>query len=153
MRIHQNQSESNYRWVILILAALTNSLVVAIQGMCLPVLFKEISTDLNLDLVQVGIIWGINALPGIFTMLLGGAAADRFGPRRILIVSCFLAGLTGALRGLSTGFAALAITMFLFGLATPFISMNTIKTCGMWFRAASWAWRTAPYPWAWRLVS
>jgi MFS family permease len=120
MRIHSNPIESNYRWYILILAALTNTVVVAIQGMCLPVLFKEISTELNLDLVQIGIIWGINALPGIFTMLLGGAAADRFGPRRIL-------------RGLSTGFASLAVTMFLFGLATPFISMNNIKTCGMWF--------------------
>jgi MFS family permease len=133
MLIKNNNSESNYRWYILILAALTNTLVVAIQGMCLPVLFKEISTELNLDLVQVGMIWGINALPGIFTMLLGGAAADRFGPRRILIASCLLAGLAGALRGLSTGFASLAATMFLFGLATPFISMNNIKTCGMWF--------------------
>jgi len=43
------QSESRYRWYILILAALTNTLVVAIQGMCMPVLFKEISSELSLN--------------------------------------------------------------------------------------------------------
>ena len=133
MEINGRQNETNYRWFILVLAALTNTLVTAIQSMCLPVLFKEISVDLNLDLVQIGLIWGISALPGIVTVLLGGAIGDRFGPRRILILGCLLVGAAGALRGLSTNFTTLAATMFLFGLVSPLISMNTLKACGMWF--------------------
>jgi MFS family permease len=115
------------------LAALTNTLVVAAPSMCLPVLFKEISTDLNLDLVQLGVIWGIGSLPGIVTVLVGGAIGDRFGPKRILTISCLLVGLTGALRGLANDFVSLAATIFLLGFLAPAVSMNTLKACGVWF--------------------
>jgi MFS family permease len=130
--IDQN-GEMRYRWSILILATLTNTLGAAIPALCMPVLFSEISRDLHLNLVQVGFIWGIGALPGIATVLLGGAIGDRFGPKRILIATCLLAGLTGALRGLSNNFVTLIGTVFLFGLLSPFFSMNTIKACGLWF--------------------
>jgi MFS family permease len=133
MVIEPDQNETNYRWWILILATLTNTMVAAIPAMCLPVLFEEISSELKLSLVQVGMVWGIGALPGIFTALLGGAIGDRFGPKRVLMISCLLVGLTGALRGVATGFASLAGTVFLLGMFLPFITMNTLKTCGTWF--------------------
>ena len=122
-----------YRWYILILATLTNTLVAAVPSMCMPVLFKEISTDLNLSLVQVGLVWGISSLPGIVTVLLGGAIGDRFGTRRILMVSCLLVGMTGALRGLASNFTTLTVAMFLLGLFSPAVTMNNFKTCGLWF--------------------
>jgi MFS family permease len=127
------QPDSRYRWVLLILGMLTNTLVAAAPGMCLPVLFAEISADLDLTLVQVGVVWGIGALPGIVTVLLGGAIGDRIGPRRVLIAACALVGLAGALRGMATGFVSLAAAIFLFGAFSPFVSMNTLKTCGTWF--------------------
>ena len=132
-RMNDRQSETNYRWYILVLAALTNCLCVAIPVMCLPVLFKEISGELDLSLVQIGLIWGIGALPGIFAVLMAGALGDRFGPKRILSVGCLLVGLAGALRGLAHDFVTLSATVFLFGLLSPLISMNSFKTCGIWF--------------------
>jgi MFS family permease len=128
-----NPQEPKYRWYILALAALTNTLVVAAPSMCLPVLFKEISTDLHLDLVQLGVVWGIGSLPGIVTVLVGGAIGDRFGPKRILTISCLLVGLTGAMRGLANDFISLAATIFLLGFLAPAVSMNTLKACGVWF--------------------
>jgi MFS family permease len=59
-------------------------------------------------------------------MLLGGAIGDRFGPKRILTVACLLAGLAGALRGLSTDLTTLTITILMF-------PMNVFKACGAWF--------------------
>jgi MFS family permease len=115
------------------LSALTNTLAVAMPVMCMPVLFKEISGELGLSLVQIGLIWGVGALPGIFTGLAGGAVGDRFGPKLILSVTCLLVGLTGALRGLAYDFVTLAATIFLFGLLLPLITMNVFKTCGIWF--------------------
>ncbi len=130
---HNYASTSNYRWYVLALAALTHTIVVAIPMMSLPVLFDEIAADLGLSLVQVGWIWGIGSLTGILTSLIGGALGDRFGTRRTLMVGCFLAGLTGALRGFSADFVILAATSFLFGLLPAAIPMSVHKTCGEWF--------------------
>ncbi len=122
-----------YRWYILGLAMLTNVLAAAMPAMCMPVLFDEISADLGLSLVEVGIIWGISSLPAIATALLGGAIGDRFGPRRVLVLACILVGLTGGLRGLSVDFFTLALTMVLFGMMMPIITLNNFKNCGLWF--------------------
>lgn len=66
----------------------------------MPVLFKEISDDLGLDLVQIGAVWGILVLGSVFVMPLGGWLCDRLGVRLTLILVSILAGLSGALRGL-----------------------------------------------------
>jgi ACS family glucarate transporter-like MFS transporter len=133
VKMNGKHSETNYRWYVLALAALTSTLTVAAPTMCLPVLFEEIAEDLGLSLVQIGLVWGIGALPSIFTGLVGGAIGDRLGARRTLSVACLLVGPAGALRGLSNDLVTLAATMFLFGLTTPMIMMSLTKTCGIWF--------------------
>ncbi|MBN1564076.1 MAG: MFS transporter [Anaerolineae bacterium] len=124
---------SNYRWYILALAALTMSLTVAVPGMCLSVLFDEISNDLDLSRTQIGLIWGISALPGVLIALIGGSLGDRFGPKRILMLACLLSGAAGALRGTSVNFITLIATVFIFGLLAATVPMNAMKTCGIWF--------------------
>jgi MFS family permease len=131
--MENNNHQTKIRWLILALAALTNTIVVAAPGMSMSVLFKEISSDLNLDLVQVGLVWGISSLPGIVTVLAGGAIADRFGPKRVLILACLVSGLTMAFRGLASDFGTLLAAMFVSGFLSPVITMNTFKACGMWF--------------------
>jgi MFS family permease len=131
--MNSRHSETNYRWYVLALAALTGTLTVAMPNMCLPVLFEEIAEDLGLSLVQVGLVWGIGALAGISTGLVGGAIGDRFGARRTLTVACLLVGPAGALRGLSNDLITLAGAVFLFGLMTPMVMMSITKTCGIWF--------------------
>jgi hypothetical protein len=49
-------SNSTQRWYLLGLAALTHTLAAAIPFSCLPVLFEEISADLGLSLVQIGVV-------------------------------------------------------------------------------------------------
>jgi MFS family permease len=124
---------SKYKWNILALVVLTNILVIAMPSMGISVLAKEIAQDLDLDLVQVGIVWGIGSLPAILTTLLGGAIGDKVGAKRVLIVSTLLAGLLGAARGLASDFTSMTVLVILFGSVTPFVSMNGIKTVGQWF--------------------
>jgi len=125
--------QSNYRWVVLTLGALTNTIVIAIPSMALPVLFKEISDDLGLSLVQIGAIWGMGSLTGILTALIGGTISDRYGTRRTITVACFLIGLIGALRGFTTDFATLSAVVLLYGFLTPAVPTNIHKVCGIWF--------------------
>jgi len=60
--------QSNYKWYILTLVVLTNMFVVAMPAMGMSVLAKEISQDLSLNLVQVGVVWGVGSLPAILTL-------------------------------------------------------------------------------------
>lgn len=125
--------DHNYKWYMLILVALTDMFVIAIPTMGMSVLAQEIADDLNLNLVQVGVIWGVGALLGIVTSLLGGAMGDKFGPKRVLVVSTLLGGLLGAARGLADGFAAMTILMILLGAVIPMVLINSIKVLGQWF--------------------
>jgi len=126
------QSES-YKWLVLAISTFTFTFVVAIPQMSLPVLFDEISAELDLNLVQVGWIWGVGSVLGILVGLIGGPVGDRFGPRRTLAVACLLMGIAGAARGLSNGFTMLALTTLITGFAQWSIPMNVHKTCGVWF--------------------
>ena len=123
----------NYKWYILYLVVFTNIFVVAMPAMGMSVLAKEISQDLDLSLVQVGFIWGIGSLPAVATSLLGGAIGDKLGPKRVLIVSSLLAGLLGALRGLSVDFVSMIVIVIVLGALIPFVPMNGIKLVGQWF--------------------
>ncbi len=118
---------------LLALAAATNTLVIAAPIMSLTVLFPEIAADLRLDLVQVGLIWGFTALPGIFTSLAGGALGDRFGPKRMIRLGCLGVAVAGAARGLAVDLGGLAVAVVMLGLLAPLVSLNVFKICGVWF--------------------
>ncbi|MBW2327867.1 MAG: MFS transporter [Deltaproteobacteria bacterium] len=126
-------SNKSYKWYILVLIGLTATLVMAMPGMAIPVLFAEISDDLDLSLVQIGAVWGAGSLAGMFTALLGGILGDRFGTRRTLAIGCLAIGLIGATRGFSNNFPALAGTMLLTGFIGSVIPLNLHKACGVWF--------------------
>ena len=126
-------SGSKRRWFVLGLGALTCTFVVAMPMMSMPVLFDEIAEDLGLNIVQVGTVWGMVLLAGMFVVLIGGLLSDRFGIKWVLTIACFLAGVAGASRGLSGNFATLSATLFLFGLVTASIPPSIHKACGIWF--------------------
>lgn len=120
----------------MILGALTNAVVVAVPTMGLSVLLPEISKTLNLNLVQAGLVWGIGSLPMLFAGLLAGTLNDRYGPKRILTVSCLLIGLTGALRSISPNFTVLMVTVFLCGCFGPLVNLSNFKNAVIWFPAS-----------------
>jgi MFS family permease len=112
-------------------------LVLGMPGMALPVLFKEISLDLHLNLVHIGSIWGFGALTGAFFGLFGGVLGDLRHTRRVIGLACIGAGVVGAARGFSNGYAALAATTLLSGMVGSSIAMNVHKTISQWYPARS----------------
>ncbi len=124
---------SHYCWYILSLATATHIFAVAMPMMCMPVLFSEIAGDLNLNLVQIGTVWGAGYLAGAISGLGGGLIGDRYGTKRTLITTCLLGGITGALRGIATSFIGLSTTVFFFGFMTTTISLNAHKVAGEQF--------------------
>ncbi len=127
------KNSPNYRWYILAVTMLTYAFITGAARLCMPVLFKQISDDLGLDVVQLGMIWGMDPLAGIFIGLPGGLLADRFGVRRTIAVVCILAGIFGALRGISVNFISMAVLMFLFGLMAAATPSIIPKVTAEWF--------------------
>lgn len=123
----------HYKWYPLALIVLTNMFIVAIPSMGISVLFKDISNELRLNLVQVGTLWGVGALPGVATSLLGGMIGDKFGPKRVLIIGSFCGGALGMARGWAFDFVSMCILMLLLGAIMPVVVMNGYKSLGQWF--------------------
>ncbi len=134
MSISKSQTNgANSRWYALILAALTLTFTVAMQQICMSVLFKEISEELGLSLVQIGLVWGTPAFSGFLIVIIGGLLSDRYGARRVIGVACIVAGIAGALRGTAGGFASLLLFTFLMGLAIWVIPPSAFKNNAAWF--------------------
>ena len=129
----ESKRDSNYGWVVIVLGGFTNVIVVGIPLMCMPVFFNQISKELGLDLVQIGVAWGLGGLASMFISPFGGLLGDRFGTKRILGIACVLSGMTGAMRGMSSGFPEFALTMFIFGFFQNTIVINIFKSTGVWF--------------------
>ncbi|HTY82268.1 MAG TPA: MFS transporter [Dehalococcoidales bacterium] len=123
----------NYRWYILAIACIAVAFISGAGRLCMPVLFKEISQKLNLDLVSIGTVWGMDPLAGIFIGLPAGLIADRFGVKRTLVLVCFAAAVFGMLRGLSINFITLAGSMFLYGIFSGTASNVVTKATALWF--------------------
>ncbi len=122
-----------YKWYILILTMVAFGIVTGLERLCMPVLFKEISLELNLNAFSLGTIWGMDPLAGIFVGLPSGLLADRFGAKRTLTVICILAGIFSALRGFSNDFMTMAATMFIFGLMAAMAPCIAPKITALWF--------------------
>jgi|WetSurMetagenome_2_1015567.scaffolds.fasta_scaffold05130_4 sugar phosphate permease len=125
---------SRYRWFILALLTAIGALVCAIPSSCMPALFKEIADDLGLTIVQLGMIWGIASLAGLFISILGGILSDRLNIKLFVGIACILAGITGAMRGLADSFFTLALTVFLNGIIRLMLPVAITKTIGIWFK-------------------
>ena len=130
----KNTKISHYRWYILGLAALAYFFIAGMSRMCMPVLFKEISTDLGLSMVAIGAVWGMDPLAGVLIGLPGGLLVDRFGVKRSMVAICIMAGIFGAMRGLSFNFVTMATTMFLFGLMAATMPSVVPKVTAVWFQ-------------------
>jgi len=127
-----NSKPPNSRWYVLTLATITFASF-AMQQICMTVLFKEISEELGLSLVEIGLVWGIPALAGLFVFFIGGLLSDRYGARRVIGIACLLAGLAGALRGITVDFPSLLLFTFFMGLAGGIIPSSIFKTTATWF--------------------
>jgi nitrate/nitrite transporter NarK len=121
------------KWYVVGLGTLTLMLVPSLSEMCMAVLFKEISAELELNLVEIGTIWGITPFASLMILFIGGLLVDRYGARRTLIVTCLLGGILGALRGTAWSFTSLTAFAFLLGMFSSITIVAAMKAATTWF--------------------
>ena len=128
-----DRQHSSYRWVILAMVSLSGFVTMGFPIAGLSALFSEIAASLDLDLIQIGVIWGVGMAMGIFTAFIGGSLIDYFGTRRSLVFMCLAAGVFSALRGLAVDFWSLLLFSFLHGALQPILPLNFVKLNREWF--------------------
>lgn len=112
---------------------LNNAFNLALPAMGLSVLSKEIAKELDLSIVQIGMLWGSGSILSILSGLLGGAVVDKLGAKRILTFSSLLVGVVGVVRGFSWDFSSIVMLTTILGLITPMIMLSNFKVLQAWF--------------------
>ena len=127
------RQHSPQRWTLLLLSTITAFVLVGFPTTGMSAMFSEIAASLDLDLVELGWIWGVSSAMGIVTALIGGIALDHYGTRRTLVLLCLATGLSGALRGFAFDFWSLFAFSFLHGMFWPVMPMTFAKLNREWF--------------------
>ncbi|MBI3181431.1 MAG: MFS transporter [Myxococcales bacterium] len=114
--------------------AMVTAMCAALQGVggglgwsLLPPLMPAIAADLSISHELGGLVWGAAPLGIALASPLGGAAVDRFGPRRVAGLAMLAGAAACASRALVESGGALAAAMFLFGLHVGFVAPSIPK--------------------------
>jgi EmrB/QacA subfamily drug resistance transporter len=120
-------------WLVLAATILASSLAF-VDGSVVNVGLPAIGRNLGAD--AAGLQWVVNAylLPLSALLLLGGAAGDRFGRRRFLIVGTVLFGMTSVACALATNVTSLLLARFLQGVSSALLMPNSLAILGATFQ-------------------
>jgi nitrate/nitrite transporter NarK len=121
-----------YRWVILGIAWMT-LLCLYWSWFLIPSLASRLSPDLGLSHMQYTLIFTAPVLMGIWSAITAGAAADRFGIRRVVSIVVLLGGAGGLARAFAPNFEVMFIMTCLVGIAVYGSMSNLPKLVAIWF--------------------
>ena len=97
-----------YKWTMLSLSFLL-MLLIGVIDFSVPYLLNPIMVNLHLTYSESGLVFGSLFLGFIFFGPPAGAMIDRFGVRKILVLSIAGEAVTSLLRGFSIGFQDLFV--------------------------------------------
>jgi sugar phosphate permease len=123
------------KWIILFLGWLGYVCFGLINAAMAPMV-TPIMGELSLTNTQMGVVMGAWQLVYIFSAQPLGLLTDRIGIYWSLILGIFIISVSSLLRGFSGGFIPLFITVALFGIGGPLISIGTPKLVATWFVGA-----------------
>jgi NNP family nitrate/nitrite transporter-like MFS transporter len=121
-----------YRWVILGIAMLAGFIGSYAQFQLPPLAYKLIPV-LHLSSSQFAALMGGPMTGALFTCLLGGTLADRYGVKNVVTVGLVLAVIGCTFRYAVTSFWPFFILTVLAGLASGLLIANLSKLLGAWF--------------------
>ncbi len=137
------------RWLLaglLFLAGMINYMDRAALSVAAPLIVR----DLGLDAAQLGIVFSSFSVGYALFCLVGGWAADRFGPRRVFLVSMTVWSVFCGLTAAATTLGALLVFRVVFGMGEGPFGATITKLVGAWFppqeRASAVAFANAGTP-------
>jgi len=143
------QTSSSFRWTMLGLLWFVYFCFGMVNGSIAP-LITRIGEDLALSRSSLGLVMGAWALVYIGIAMPSGAAIDRFGTRIGIAVGILVVAISGLARAAAGDFWSLFLSIAVFGLGGPLISVGAPKVISQWFQGtkrgtAMGIYMTGPY--------
>ena len=128
----QNAATSKPSWLVLVATVLASSLAFidsSVVNVALPALARDLAASAD------GLQWIVNAylLPLSAVMLFGGAAGDRFGRRRLLLLGTMFFAIASLGCALAPNLTCLLTARFLQGAGGAFLMPNSLAILGQSF--------------------
>jgi EmrB/QacA subfamily drug resistance transporter len=122
---------------LVLTATILASSLAFVDGSVVNVGLPAIGGNLGAD--AAGLQWVVNAylLPLSALLLLGGAAGDRFGRRRLLMIGTALFGVTSVACATATSVTSLLLARFLQGVSSALLMPNSLAILGATFEGAA----------------
>jgi len=98
----------------------------------------SIQNELRLSNTQLGLVFSAFAYPYAFFQVFGGWIADRFGPRRTLMVCGLIVSATTMLTGLAGGMGSLFAARMALGFGEGAAFPTATRAMASWLPSSSW---------------
>jgi sugar phosphate permease len=115
------------------LVLLVSYLVAWLDRMAINMAVPFMAKDLQVGADKIG--WILSAFFAGYALcqIPGGLLADRFGPRKVILVALAWWTVFTCLTGVVTGLTVLLVTRFLFGIGEGLFPASVWKVIGQWF--------------------
>ncbi|WEV39626.1 MFS transporter [Lactobacillus sp. ESL0681] len=124
---------SNYRWVILAIAASLDMISNYVQFQ-ISALATQIMPELHLTQPQFSSLLMAPMLIAVFLSIPAGSLADKFGAKKIVTVGLVVSVIGAFGRLWASNFITMMIILLLFGVYMALLNANTMKLFGTWFK-------------------
>lgn len=108
-------------------------LVAWLDRMAISMTIPSIQKDLGVGARETGYLVSAFFLGYALFQIPGGALADRFGPRRVILVALAWWSVFTAMTGLASGIAVMLVIRFFFGVGEGVFPASVWKVLGNWF--------------------
>jgi predicted MFS family arabinose efflux permease len=123
----------HYAWVVLAMGTLVVAGALGMARFGYSVVLPAMKAGLGMDNALAGALATANLAGYLAMSLIGGAAASRLGPRRVISVGLAVAGAGMLLTGLARGFQDVAVGRFLTGLGSGASNVPVMALLSAWF--------------------
>jgi MFS family permease len=121
-----------YRWVTLF-SAFYIIVIMAFTVQSIPPLIPSIMKDFGISHAQAGLLMSILFLPGVLVSIPAGMLIDRYGARRVGILSTSLMALGSLLVAISDSYPAALTGRFVFGVGGMIMIPLMPSVISQWF--------------------
>ncbi|WP_020201524.1 MULTISPECIES: MFS transporter [Cupriavidus] len=130
--------ETRSRWTLIWLLFVGGA-ISYLDRAALSITAPLVAQELHLDPAQLGIVFSSFFVGYALFCFVGGYAADRFGPKRVLTVSMLVWSLFCGLTATTVGLASLLAVRVVFGMGEGPFCANINKLVSNWFPRAQQA--------------